>query len=586
MRQKWKEAMQYIYHSLFDEPLHQIDDFHLEEISDSSKNVSEENSNSSWKTQSADFLENDKQQIYSVTSLNLEYMKSIYNSMINSDIEVREFLLNARNRQYHAFIMYIDGMVNNNLLNQHILKPLMLKNMANSYNGSQNQVISEVVSNNITVRKVKKFNISEYILSCLLPQNSVKKVSYFHEIIEGINAGNCALFVDSINIAFCIEAKGFEQRSLEKPNNEMVVRGEQVAFTENLRTNTSLLRRYVNNENLIIENMNVGTLSKTPCAVCYLKNVTNDDLVAEVKYRINNLKIDYIISSGTLEQLIQDNNNISLPQMISTERPDKAVNYLFEGRVIIIVNGSPFILVAPGILSDFLSSPEDLNVKHQYANLFRGLRYIAVFLTLALPGIYMAITNFHQELIPTELLFAIVASRESVPFPIFFELLVMEMAFELIREASIRVPNPVGPTLGIVGALILGQAAVQASIVSPILIIIVSVTAICSFTIPDISLSIHVRIIRFVYLILGAIGGFLGLAITLTFHLIVLFSMKSFGVSYVEPQIYPSTFGKGLFLSPLWKQEKRSPYLKTKRPLEEDKISMNWKFSKGDTHGS
>ena len=264
--------------------------------------------------------------------------------------------------------------------------------------------------------------------------------------------------------------------------------------------------------------------------------------------------------------------------MVSTERPDKAINYLFGGRVVIIVNGSPFVLVAPGILSDFLTSPEDLNVKHQYANLYRGLRYLAIFITLLLPGFYMAITNFHQELIPTELLFAIVASRESVPFPIVFELIIMEIAFELIREASIRVPNPIGPTLGIVGALILGQAAVQASIVSPILIIVVSITAICSFTIPDISLSVHVRILRFVYIIFGSIAGFLGLSIVLIFHLTVLFSMKSFGVPYIDPLIIRRPSGKGLFLLPLWQREKRSDFLKSKRPKEEENISMPWKF--------
>lgn len=229
-------------------------------------------------------------------------------------------------------------------------------------------------------------------------------------------------------------------------------------------------------------------------------------------------------------------------------------------------------------MSDFFASPEDLNIKHQYANLYRILRYIAIFTALLLPGLYLAVTNFHQELIPTELLFTIVSSRESVPFSIFFELLIMEFSFELIREASIRVPNPIGTTLGIVGALILGQSAVQASIVSPILIIIVSITAICSFSIPDISMGIHVRLFRFVYMLLGAISGFLGISAGLVFHLSIIFSLKSFGVPYAEPKIetYPS--GKGLFLSSLWRRESRSSFLKTKRPKEEDKVSMKWKY--------
>lgn len=522
---------------------------------------------------------NSPKKVFSMADLNLEYMKVRYNSMINSDIEIREFTLNARNRQYKAFLIYIDGMVNQDIINNYILKPLMLKNTANTFDGSQNKVVSEVVTNNITVRKIKKFNISEYISSCLLPQNNVNVTSLFDELVAGINSGNCALFIDSLDVAFNIEVKGFEKRGLDNPNNEIVIRGSQVGFTENIRTNTSLLRRYVNNENLIIESSSLGAISKTSCAICYLKNIANSDLIAEVKYRVNNLKIDYLISSGQLEQLIQDKENISLPQLISTERPDKAANLLFEGRIVIIVNGSPYVLIAPATLADFMNSPEDLNVKHQYSNFIRILRVVSLFTCILLPGIYIAITNFHQELIPTELLFAIVASRESVPFPILFEILVMEFSFEIIREASIRVPNPIGPTLGIVGALILGQAAVEASIVSPILIIVVSITAICSFAIPDLSFGFHARISRFIYIVLGAIAGFLGISSGLIVHIAIICSMKSFGVSYVEPIAFKNTnSGNGIVLKPAWKRENRADFLKTKRPKEQSKISMAWKY--------
>lgn len=519
--------------------------------------------------------------VFQSIDVNLEYIKVRFNTMINSDVQIREFTLNARNRQYRAFLIYIDGMTNQDLMNNYILKPLMLKNTANSFEGEQNRVLSEVKTNNITVRKVKKFDIVDYISSCLLPQNTVKQNRKFDDVAEGLNAGNCALFIDTVDIAFDIEVKGFEKRGLDSPNNEMVVRGSQVGFTENLRTNTSLIRRYVNNENLIIESVSVGKLSKTSCAICYLKNVANTDLVNEVRFRISNLSIDYLVSSGQLEQLIQDDEYSSLPQVISTERPDKTANMLFEGRVAIIVNGSPYILIVPGIFSDFLVSPEDLNVKHQYANFIRVLRVVAFAISLFLPGIYMAITNFHQEIIPTELLFAIVASRASIPFPILFEILVMEFSFELIREASIRVPSPVGQTIGIVGALILGQAAVDANIVSPILIIIVSITAICSFAVPDFSLSFHCRIVRFVFIILGAMAGFLGIAAGFAVYLLILCNLKSFGVSYLETHfIKNANSGKGIVLASAWKRESRNEFLKTKRPKSQDDISMKWKYNK------
>lgn len=509
--------------------------------------------------------------------VNLEYINVRFNTLINSDIVIRKFTLSARNKQYKAFIIYIDGMSSPDLISNYILKPLMLKNSANSFDGIQTKVISEVKTNNITVRKIKKFNISNYITECLIPQNDVRQTNKFDDIVEAVNTGNCALFVDTLDIAYNIDVKGFSQRSLDTPNNEIVIKGAQVGFTENLRTNTSLIRRYVNNENLVIESLNIGTLSKTPCAICYLKNVANSDLVNEVHYRLSNLKIDHLTSSGQLEELIQDDKRFSFPQIISTERPDKTTNLIFDGRVAIIVNGSPYILIAPATFSDFLLSPEDLNLKHQYSNFVRFLRFAAYIIAILLPGIYMAITNFHQELIPTELLYAIVYSRENVPFPILFELLLMEFSFELIREASVRVPSPVGSTIGIVGALILGQAAVEASIVSPILIIIVALTGICSFSIPDFTLSFHSRTLRFIFTMLGALVGFLGLAAGLIVYILILSDIKSFGVSYFQ-----NIFKRGLILSPAWQRENRASFLHTKRPKEQDKISMAWKYKKGN----
>lgn len=394
-------------------------------------------------------------QIFPTLSVNLEELEVIYNSLMNSDVILRQFTLTARNKQYNALLVYIDGMVDSDMMNHYILDPLMLRNRANTYDKDENRVISEAVTNNITVRKVKKFDLAEYIYDSLMPQNSVTKETKFDSVIEAVNMGNCVLFVDTLPIAFNLDIKGFKQRSISEPKNEIVIRGSQEAFTEVIRTNTSLLRRMVNNENLIIESISVGKLSKTKCAVCYMKDIANNELVSEVKYRLNNLSIDYLLSSGQLEQLIEDNGKCSLPQMMATERPDKTSIHLLEGRVVVLVNGSPYALIMPGVFFDFLSSPEDVNLKYQYSNLLKFVRTLAFFIALLLPGLYLAITSFHQELIPTELLFAIVASREAVPFPILFEILVMEVSFELIREAGLRVPSPIGPTIGIIGALIL-----------------------------------------------------------------------------------------------------------------------------------
>ena len=517
------------------------------------------------------------QNIYPTLNVNIEYLKTKYNALISNDIKFREFIFSSHGREYSACIVFIDGMVDSKTINNFVLKPLMLLDRDN-----KSKATSIAISNNISVRKVKKFNLENYIFNSLLPQNDIKKVVEFKEIISEINSGNCALFVDTLPLAFSLDVKGFKHRSVSVPQNEVVVKGAQESFVEVLRVNTSILRRIINNENLIIENTIVGNISKTKVAICYLKNIANDELVNEVKFRINNLDVDSIISAGELEQLIQDEGFTSFPQLISTERPDKVANLLFNGRVAIIINGSPYVLVAPGILVDFISSPEDLNLKQQFSNVLRIIRIIAIFFSLLLPGIYIATTIYHPELIPTELLFSIAASRESVPFPIIFEIVLMEISFELIREAGLRVPSPIGPTIGIVGALILGEAAVNASIVSPILIIIVSITAICSFAVPDYSLGFTLRFLRFIFLFLGYISGFLGIALGLFIYFGILGGLKSFGVPYLEPYfpIGNKNTEATIFLSPIWLREKRANFLATKRPFDAGDISMLWKKQK------
>ena len=536
------------------------------------------NNNSSKKSN-----EEKNKNLFSSLSVNLDYIKTRYNTLINSDIVLREFILNARGKQFKAFILYIDGMVDSNLINDFVLTPLMLRNQ--NSDSAQKRVISEAVTNNITVRKVKKFNLTDYIYNNLIPQNDVKKVTEFDEICSGVNSGNCALFVDTIDTCFDIDVKGFKQRSVDSPNNEIVIKGPQEAFVENIRTNTSMLRRIANNENLIIESIDVGNVSKTNCAVCYMENIANNNLVAEVKYRLNNLAVDSLFSCGQLEQLIEDSNAYGIPEIINTERPDKSVKYILQGRVVVLVNGCPYALIVPATLIDFLSSPEDTNLKPIFGNFLKFIRILSVIITLLLPGIYIAVTSFHQEILPTELLFSILGSRNNVPFPVIFELLLMEISFELIREAGLRVPSPVGPTIGIVGALVLGDAAVNANIVSPFLIIIVAITGISSFAIPEFSFGFHLRIFRFIFIALGFIAGFLGIGLGLSAYATMLCSMKSFGVPYTVPfaPVTPSE-SNGYFIPPIWKQEYRANFLSPKKEKAQQKISMKWKYERNENN--
>lgn len=528
--------------------------------------LEEDNSDNPY---SEDVLDPNKKKIENSIDKNLDYIKARYNSLINSDIDIREFYVIASDTRYKAFLIYIDGMSNTDSINHFILKPLMLRNSTNTLNKS--------------VNKNTNFNLEHHISNCLLPQNKVSEVEDFSQVISDINMGNCVVFIDTLPVAYSVDVKEFKQRSISTPQNEVIVRGSQEAFVESLRTNTSILRRLTNNENLIILNSAVGKVSNTKIAICYMNNIANNDLVAEVQYRINNLQIDSLLSSGQLEQLIQDNSSNIFPQIIATERADKALSSLFEGRVVVIVNGSPYVLIMPGTFNDFLSSPEDANLKFQFSNLAKIVRLLAGVLALLLPGLYISITNFHQELIPTELLFAIAASRESVPFPIIFELLLMEMSFELIREAGLRVPSPIGPTIGIVGALILGDAAVKANIVSPILIIIVAITALCSFAIPDYSLNFTFRILRFVYIILGYLAGFLGIGLGLFVLLLSLSNLTSFGAPYITPYLVKSSRKTSpYFSSPIWRRESKPKFLSAKKEESQEHISMRWKYPKNN----
>ena len=503
-----------------------------------------------------------KEKVYTSIEKNLEFMQSKFNALISSDVVIRNFSLICNNTEFKAFLIYIDGMTDPISINHFVLKPLMFRNKNNTL---------EIYPSNAN-------DLSAFIYQSILPNNNVTAETDFKKLISDINSGNCALFVDTLNVAFDIDAKGFKQRSIDRPQIENVIKGPQEAFVENIRTNTSLLRRLVNNQNLIIENIEVGNLSKTKCALCYMQNIANGDLIAEAKFRLNNLSIDSLISSGELEQLIQDSSSTGIPQILSTERPDKCVKAMYQGRAIILVNGNPYALIIPSVMIDFLASPEDSNLIPLFANFLKLIRIIALVITLLLPGMYIAVTNFHQELFPTELLFSILVARENVPFPIIFELLLMEISFELIREGGIRTPSAIGSTLGIVGALILGDAAVAANIVSPILIIVVAITGLASFVIPNFSFGFHLRVYRFIFTLLGYIAGFLGIGIGIYIYLATICSLKSFGVAYFSP-ISPNISGFSLkyFVPSFWKQEYRNDFLAPKKQVSQDKYSMKWK---------
>ncbi|MBQ9280390.1 MAG: spore germination protein [Clostridia bacterium] len=449
--------------------------------------------------------------IHQNLSENIEMLSQLLHYPKTNDVQFRFFDTSINHQNYHAMIVYYDGLSDSQIISDFLIEQFMNHddNPENlSLDNMQKQKQSSViVSNNKSSGKTNT-NLKDIISGRIIAQSSVSFATTYQEIVDSILHGDCALLVDSLDTAFLCDVKKLPGRSITKAENEMNLRGPSEAFIENFRANTALIRKFVKDENLIFETIEVGNKSKTRCAISYISSITNDSIVEEVKRRIESLEIDYLIDSGQLEQLIEDRTFLIDPVILNTERPDKVASHLVEGRVAILVEGSNNVLIVPAVYSDFTQSSEDSYVRFPYSVLLRIFRLPATFFSIFLPGLYIAICDFHQEMIPSDLLFTIAGTREKVPFTMLMELLIMEIAFEIIREASIRTPAPVGPTLGIVGTLILGQAIVSANIVSPVLVIIVALTGISSFAVANYSLNYSFRILRFVYIFLGASMGF------------------------------------------------------------------------------
>ncbi|MCQ2560336.1 MAG: spore germination protein, partial [Clostridia bacterium] len=384
-------------------------------------------------------------------------IRQLYNLPLNQDIIIREFEVGTQ-PTIPAFAVMIDGLVNADLITQ-LLESLI------------------VFSKGAAPRK----KVSEYILRDLFPGQQTSLVQNFQQVLDAINFGDTVFFFEHSRQAVVVDSKGFKSRGVEKPSNEQLIMGPHEAFNEVLRVNTGLLRRIMRTKDLITEYLKVGERISNDVVLVYLNNLVNPQLLQEVRNRLKSLRVDFISDSGMLEELIIERPFNLFPQTLSTERPDKVASCLLEGKVGILVGGSPNALIVPTTIFDQLHTGEESYLRWQYGSFIRWVRMLAFLISFLLPGLYVAIMLYHQEMLPTELLMAVAANREQVPFPTIVEILLMEVSFELVREAGIRVPGLIGPTIGIIGGLILGQASVEANLVSPILVVLVAVTGLASF---------------------------------------------------------------------------------------------------------
>lgn len=486
---------------------------------------------------------------------NRAYLRKRFSYPLNNDIIMRNLTL-KENRK--AFVMFIDGMVDTQSIDSAVIETLL---KLPYYSEGEIYKYEE--------------NISEKFAA----HSQASSTSDFDEICEEINFGSCAVFVDGIEKGFIFDVRSWGHRSIDKPENEQSIYGPQEAFSEMLRNNTALVRKIIKTEKLIGESIKIGNVSKTRGILLYISDIANSDLVNEVRYRLKSISVDYVVAVEEVEQFIEEKPLMITTQHLLTERPDRAARALTEGRCVFLLNGSPRAIILPTNAFELTHAASDDYLRTPYANMSRVIRLIAMFLSTLLPALYLAITLYHHEIIPTYLLYSIAASRENVPFPTLVELVLMDFSFEMIREAGIRMPGPISSTLGIVGGLILGQAAVSAKIVSPIMIIVIAITGIGSFATADYSLEWTYRILRLCFIVFAAFLGLYGVAMGIVIYSLYLAAQKSVGVSFLSPlpKAKSKSMSSSVFMNAIYKREIRPGFIKPKSRYEESKISRGWK---------
>lgn len=405
----------------------------------------------------------------------------------------------------------------------------------------------------------------------------VREIPDFETLYQSILSGLTVILLDGCLQGLAANTQGGEHRSVEEPTTQSVVRGPREGFTELISTNAALIRRKIKDPNLWMESMTIGRVSKTDVAIMYMNGIVNDKLVAEARIRLGRIDIDAIFESANIEELIQDETYTPFPTLYNTERPDVIAAGLMEGRIAILVDGTPFVLMAPALFTQFYQSAEDYYQRADFATLLRLLRYVCFFISLLAPSLYIAITTFHQELLPSSLLISLAAQREGIPFPAFIEAVVMEITFEILREAGVRLPKTVGQAVSIVGALVIGQAAVEAGLVSPAMVIIVAITAISNFVIPSFNMGITIRILRFLLMLIAASFGLFGVTVGLIAIVLHLCSLRSFGIPYMSPMapFILADQKDTIFRLPLWALHERPRLISQKNNIRENNASSN-----------
>ena len=432
------------------------------------------------------------------------------------DIVKREVSIDAE-RNFRIYGVYTDGLINRDILENYLLSRVFdYKNLS-----------GEIDEDTCSPTKIVMQHFSATF--------DVKEVDKMDDMVKAVLSGDSAIFVEGSSKGLVIATRSWPARGVSEPATENVVRGPREGFTETIRFNTVLVRRRIRDTKLKFKMISYGTRSRTDVAIVYIEDIVEPDLVKEVEARLDKYVIDAILDSGYIEQLIEDSWKSPFPQTQATERPDKFAASLLEGKVGILVDTSPFGIIVPATLNAFYQASEDYYQRWQIMSFTRILRYIVSLFSFALPGLYIAVLNFQPAILPTPFAISIAASREGITFSTVTEIIVLELIFELFREAGIRAPGAIGHVIALVGGLVIEQAAVDANIISPMIIIIIACTAICTFAIPDYSLASAFRLVRYLFIVLSAIFGLYGFLISMLLVLAHLSSLESFNIPYLAP---------------------------------------------------
>ncbi|WP_312473286.1 spore germination protein [Neobacillus sp.] len=480
--------------------------------------------------------------IFSDMNDNLTYIKNLLNH--TADLKIQTL----PNGDFETAIVFIETLVDKELIQDKIIDPLFqLKSFKDR----------EDIATVINLETISCSNLSQAV----------------NDLING----NTLLFVSTKAYAFSINTQKFGNRSITEPSSEKVVRGAHDGFIESLGVNIQLIRKRILNPNLTVKYFSVGNETKTKVALLYMNKLANTYLIREIERRIDSISADFIMPSSYLEELIEDSSFSPFPQMLNTERPDRTMANLLEGRVVLLVDNTPTALILPVTFFSFYQSPDDYNSRFFLGTFFRIVRLLSFSLAVGLPSLYIAIIAFHYEVLPDQLILPVKSSVENIPFPPLLEALIMLITIELIQEAGIRLPTTIGQTIGIVGGLVIGDAVVSAGLISNTMLVVVAITAISSFVVPSTEMSGSMRIIRFPFMLAAATLGFIGIVFCFMVILIHLCKLESFGTPYFAPlaPLRITDFKDSILRLPIWKLNNR-PLDPHPQQLKQQSNSRDW----------